>query len=29
VPAWLCEAVMPLGSGIMALRYASHMVKLP
>lgn len=29
VPAWLCEAVMPLGSGIMALRYALHMVKLP
>lgn len=28
VPAWLCEAVMPLGSGIMALRYALHTVKL-
>jgi TRAP-type C4-dicarboxylate transport system permease small subunit len=29
VPAWLCEAVMPVGSGIMALRYALHTVKLP
>ena len=28
VPAWLCEAIMPLGSGIMALRYALHTVKL-
>ena len=29
VPAWICEVVMPLGSGIMALRYALHVVKLP
>ena len=29
VPAWICEAVMPLGSGIMALRYALHVVKRP
>ena len=29
VPAWICEAVMPLGSGIMALRYALHVVKQP
>jgi TRAP-type C4-dicarboxylate transport system permease small subunit len=29
VPAWICEMVMPLGSGIMALRYALHVIKLP
>jgi TRAP-type C4-dicarboxylate transport system permease small subunit len=29
VPAWICEMVMPLGSGVMALRYALHVIKLP
>lgn len=27
VPAWLCEAIIPIGTGIMALRYALHTVK--
>ena len=22
VPAWVCEAIMPVGGGVMALRYA-------
>ncbi len=29
VPAWVCETVMPLGAGVMAIRYLLHMVKPP
>lgn len=29
VPAWACEAIMPLGAGVMALRYVLHTVKPP
>lgn len=27
VPAWICEAIMPVGAGIMALRYALLVIK--
>lgn len=27
VPAWLCEAIMPVGGGIMCLRYFIHVFK--
>ena len=29
VPAWICEAIMPVGAGVMALRYLLHVVKPP
>ena len=29
VPAWVCEAVMPFGAGVMCLRYLSHVFKPP
>ena len=29
VPAWVCEAIMPLGAAIMSLRYALHVIKPP
>jgi TRAP-type C4-dicarboxylate transport system permease small subunit len=29
IPAWVCEAIMPIGSGIMALRYLLHVIKPP
>ncbi len=29
VPAWVCEAIMPFGAGVMALRYVMHTVKPP
>lgn len=29
VPAWLCEAIMPIGAGVMGLRYLLHTVKPP
>lgn len=29
VPAWLCEAIMPIGAGIMGLRYLLHTVDPP
>jgi len=29
VPAWMCELIMPIGFGIMALRYLLHTVVLP
>ncbi|MEZ5559865.1 MAG: TRAP transporter small permease [Pseudomonadales bacterium] len=29
VPAWACEAIMPLGAGVMCLRYLLHVVKPP
>lgn len=29
VPAWTCEVIMPLGAGVMALRYLLHTVKPP
>jgi TRAP-type C4-dicarboxylate transport system permease small subunit len=27
VPAWLCEAIMPVGAGVMCLRYFLHVFK--
>lgn len=27
VPAWMCEIIMPVGAGIMALRYALQVIK--
>ncbi len=27
IPAWICEAIMPVGAAIMALRYAVHTVR--
>jgi TRAP-type C4-dicarboxylate transport system permease small subunit len=29
VPAWVCELVMPVGAGVMTLRYLLHTVKPP
>lgn len=29
VPAWVCEAIMPVGAGVMGLRYLLHTVKPP
>ncbi len=29
VPAWLCEAIMPVGAGVMALRYVLHTISPP
>lgn len=29
VPAWLCEVIMPVGAGVMGLRYLLHTVKPP
>ena len=29
VPVWACEAVMPLGGGVMALRYLFHTISPP
>ena len=29
VPAWICEAVMPLGAAVMGLRYLLHTVRPP
>ena len=29
VPAWVCEAVMPFGAAVMALRYVLHVFVLP
>lgn len=29
VPAWLCEAILPIGGGIMTLRYALHIFEVP
>lgn len=29
VPAWICEIIMPVGAGVMALRYLLHTVKPP
>lgn len=29
VPAWVCEVIMPVGAGVMALRYLLHSVKPP
>ena len=29
VPAWLCELIMPLGAGVMGLRYVLHTVDPP
>lgn len=26
VPAWLCEAIMPFAAGVMAIRYALHVI---
>ena len=29
VPAWVCEAILPIGAGVMGLRYLLHVVKPP
>ena len=29
VPAWMCEAIMPLGAGVMAVRYLLHTIDPP
>ena len=29
VPAWVCEAILPVGAGVMSLRYLLHTVKPP
>lgn len=29
VPAWVCEAVMPVGAGVMAMRYLLHVIDPP
>lgn len=29
VPAWVCEAIMPIGAGVMSLRYLLHAVEPP
>ena len=29
VPAWLCELIMPVGAGVLCLRYLLHVVKPP
>lgn len=29
VPAWVCEAIMPIGAGVMGLRYLLHVAKPP
>jgi TRAP-type C4-dicarboxylate transport system permease small subunit len=29
VPAWACEAIMPLGGGVIALRYLLHTISPP
>lgn len=29
VPAWVCESIMPVGAGVMALRYLLHTAKPP
>lgn len=29
VPAWVCEAILPAGAGVMSLRYLLHVVKPP
>ena len=29
VPAWVCEAILPVGAGVMSLRYLLHVVEPP
>ena len=29
VPAWVCEAILPIGAGVMCLRYLLHTVEPP
>ena len=29
VPAWICEVIMPLGAGVMSLRYLLHLFSPP
>jgi TRAP-type C4-dicarboxylate transport system permease small subunit len=29
VPAWVCEAILPFGAGVIGLRYLLHVVKPP
>jgi len=29
VPAWVCEAILPVGAGVMSLRYLMHVVEPP
>ncbi len=29
VPAWACEAILPIGAGVMSLRYLLHVVEPP
>lgn len=29
VPAWMCEAILPVGAGVMCLRYFLHVFKPP
>ncbi len=29
VPAWVCEAILPVGAGVMTLRYLMHVVSPP
>lgn len=29
VPAWVCETIMPVGAGVMGLRYLLHTVRPP
>ena len=29
VPAWVCEAILPIGAGVMSLRYLMHVVAPP
>ena len=29
VPAWVCELILPLGAGVLCLRYLLHVVKPP
>ena len=29
VPAWLCEAIMPFGAGVMSIRYFFHTIDPP
>ncbi len=29
VPAWVCEAIMPIGAGVMGLRYLLHTIDPP
>ena len=29
VPAWLCELILPVGAGVLCLRYLLHIVKPP